>query len=190
MKTLKNILVVGMLSMVLTGFANDISDEKTKAITIFRFVNVKKGHQILIKNDNGSVIHRETVERNGNYAQFFDLSNLDDGFYTIEVDKDFEIIIKPFRIASKKVIYLNDKQTTEYKPVVRTDKNKVIISQLALNAKKLNIKLYYEDELIHEDTLKGASILDRVYSLSDDRKGKYSLIMTSGNREYVEFFSI
>ena len=175
---------------MITGYANEITNDPKSDITTFRFVNAKKGHQILIKNEDGSVIHRETVERNGNYAQHFDLTNLSDGLYTIELDKDFEIVVKPFKMVSKQVIFLNGKQTTEFKPVVRTNENKVMISQLALKAQTLNIELYYQDELIHKDVLKGDSILERVYSLSKERKGNYTLKMTSNNRLFTEQFSI
>ncbi len=190
MKALKHMLVVVSMLTLVTGYSNEIKNESTKDITTFRFVNAKKGHQILIKNEEGSVIHKETVERNGSYSQKFDLTNLSDGFYTIELNKDFEIIVKPFKIASKEVIFLNAEQTTVFKPVVRAEKTKVMISQLALNDKPLKIELYYNDELIHKDTLKDGIILKRVYALSNKRKGTYSIRMTSGDRVFVERFTI
>ncbi|WP_051605444.1 hypothetical protein [Sediminibacter sp. Hel_I_10] len=190
MKALKHMLVVVSMLTLVTGYSNEIKNESTKDITTVRFVNAKKGHQILIKNEEGSVIHKETVERNGSYSQKFDLTNLSDGFYTIELNKDFEIIVKPFKIASKEVIFLNAEQTTVFKPVVRAEKTKVMISQLALNDKPLKIELYYNDELIHKDTLKDGIILKRVYALSNKRKGTYSIRMTSGDRVFVERFTI
>ena len=190
MKTLKSIFTVTLLLNMMIGYANEISNDPKSDVTTFWSINAKRGHQILIKNENGSVIHRETVERNGNYMQRFDLANLDDGLYTIELDKDFEIVVKPFKIVSNEVIFMEAAQTTLFKPVVRAEKNKLMISQLALNKETLKIELYYFDELIHKDTLKGDDILERVYLLANDRKGNYSLRMTSGDRLFVERFTI
>ncbi|TXD83837.1 hypothetical protein ESY86_07265 [Subsaximicrobium wynnwilliamsii] len=190
MKTVKQVLAVVFMLTIVTGYANDVKNEPTSSSATFRFLNVKKGHQVSIKNDEGRVIHRETVKRNGDYAKRFDLSDLEDGNYTIELDKDFEIIIKPFKMVSNEVILLSKLQTSIFKPVVRTKKNHLMISKLALNNESLNIELYYNDELIHKDELKGAKILERIYTLSPSEEGIYVLRMSSGDRTFVERFRI
>jgi len=190
MKTIKRMLVVVFMLTIVTGYSNEVEKDPIRNITTFRFLNAKKGHQVSIVDANGNVIHREIVERNGQYMQRFDLTNLKDGLYTIELNKDFEIVIKPFKMTSNEVVFLKSKEKTVYKPVVRTEKNLLMISQLALNKEPLKIELYYNDVLIHKDVLGDATILERVYNLSKTEKGSYKLKMTSGSKSYIERFNI
>lgn len=181
MKTIKKILFVATMLTIVTGYANDIKN--------LELANVKKGHQLTIIDSKGEILYHEAIERNGSYLNKFDLTLLKDGMYSIELDKDFEIIIKPFEVKSNKVLFLNDKETKEFKPVIRVNENQLIISQLSLNNQPLEVKLYYNDELIHKEILKNQSILKQALRLSKSQKGNYSLRMVSGNRVFVETFS-
>lgn len=191
MKTIKKMLFVAMLLTVVTGYAKEFkNDNPNNVITTFKFLDVKKGHQLILKDHEGTVLHRETIKRDGVYWKKFDLTSLDDGLYSIELSKDFEIIVKPFQIKSNQVIFLDNEETKVFKPVVRVEDFQLLISQLALNADSLKVELFYNGELIHSDELKGRSILERVYSLSKTESGDYFIRMTSGERQFTKRFSL
>ena len=90
------VLVVVFMLGTLVNYANDkdvnnvIHAKKTKVV----FKGAKKGHQLKIKDSNGILLHVENVNIEGNLIKFFDFSKLQDGDYTLELEKDFEIIIK------------------------------------------------------------------------------------------------
>ena len=54
----------------------------------------------------------------------------------------------------------------------------------------MTVKLYFEDELIHKETLEGAKILNRVYKLDKTLPGTYTTIITFDDRVFVENFRI
>ncbi|MBR9913435.1 MAG: hypothetical protein GYB32_01200 [Algicola sp.] len=191
MKTFKKMLTVAMLLTMMLSYANEIKTATFKnSITIVQFSNVRKGHEFVIKDDRGTVLHRETIDKNCTYSQKFDLSKLKDGLYTVETIKDFVIIVSPFKIESSKVTFLEQMETKIFKPVVRRDNHQLFISQLTFDTEPLKIELFYNDNLIHTDTLKGEAILKRVYALSKNEKGDYFVRMTSGDRQFIERFSI
>ena len=115
---------------IATGYANESCiNVPSKATTILKFSNVKKGHQYTIKDSKGSILYRETIKRNGTFSKKFDFTDLDDGFYTFEIIKDFEIVVRPFKILSQEVLFLNDEVTKEFKPLVRLENNTLMVSQ-------------------------------------------------------------
>jgi hypothetical protein len=66
----------------------------------------------------------------------------------------------------------------------------VIISKLALDYPEMEVELYYEDELIHSETVKGDKTLNRVYKLDKTIKGQYAIIVKTNGRVYSENFRI
>ena len=54
----------------------------------------------------------------------------------------------------------------------------------------MKVDLYFENELIHTETIKGGEIINRVYKLDKKIKGEYTAVVSSNNREYIENFKI
>ena len=135
-------------------------------------------------------MYSETIERNGTFAKRFDFSALTDGSYTLELDKDFEIIIKPFIVQSKNATFLRNNESVVFKPVVRTENNQLLISQISLDAEPLKLELYYNGVRIFKDQIEGDKILSKVYRLSAQEKGDYYLSMSSGERSFVQSFEL
>ena len=97
MKSLKTrVLLVALMLGTLMSFANP-SELDAKKIKI-EFTDVKKGHELTIKNNEGNILYTEEVERKGDLVKIFDFSKLENGSYTLELEKDFEIIIKSIKI--------------------------------------------------------------------------------------------
>ncbi|MEM6515104.1 MAG: hypothetical protein AAF688_02895 [Bacteroidota bacterium] len=190
MKTVKNILIVAIMFALSIGYSVNEETNPTKSKTVLVFSNVKKGHELIVKTVNGKVVYRETIERNGTYAKRFDLTALEDGQYIIELDKDFEIVLKPFNIVDHKVNFLKEQEASIFKPVVRLEDDKLMISQLALDKNPLNMELYYEGELIYQVKMETESIIEKVFKLSENQKGEYSLRFSSGDRIFNERFTL
>jgi hypothetical protein len=153
------------------------------------FKIVKKGQILSIKRANGSTIYTQQIKNTGNYSSVFDLSQLPEGKYTTELEKDFEIIIKSFSVVSGKVSFESEKKI--FKPVIRIENNLVLIAHINFEKTPININLYYNNELIlSEEAINTEAILKRVYRLSNEEKGNYSIIVHSGDRHYTKKFTI
>lgn len=192
MKTMKKMLVLVILFTMATGYAtgNDVH-APNKVTTIVKFSNVKKGHEYTIKNSQGVIIFSDMIEKEGTFAKKFDFTDMEDGFYTFEISKDFEIIITPFEILSHRVKFLDDQMTKKFKPVVRLKNDVLIISQLNLvDDASMKVQLYYEGEVIHNETLKGGQVLESILKLSKNEKGAYNLIITSGGQNFFQTFEL
>ena len=193
MKTIKTkVLVVVFLLGTFVNFANraDVSNVlNTKNIKLV-FNEVKKGHLLTIKDKDGTIIRSETVSKPGLLAKMFDLSSLNDGTCTIELNKDFEIIVKTLEVKNRTVIFNENSKIVIFKPVIRNEENILMISKIAFDKKPSKISLYYNDEIIYSETIKSEMILNRVYKLDKEEKGDYKVVMYNNKRSYVHNFKI
>jgi len=194
MKTIiKTILVVALMFGTLIGHAND-NKNSAGAVNVKRvevaYKAVKKGNALTIKNEYGITIYKQVIQTSGNYKKTFDLTNLENGSYTTELEKDFEIIIKKLEVKDGFVTFLKEENEVIFKPVVRTEGDLVLISKIAFDDQPLNVNLYYNDTIIHSEEIEGKKFINRVYRLSKSEKGEYKLVINSDNRTYTKEFNI
>lgn len=192
MKTIKRTALATILMFAtMVNFANTTkdSDLNTKKVTI-TFNNANVGHKLTIKDSEGVTLHTENVEKVGDFMKVFDLSALENGNYSLEFEKDFIVEVKSIKVTENNVIFDNTATKVIYKPVLRTDNYKVMISKIAFDKKPLKISLYHEGNVIFTETLSGDKILNRVYSLDDKVKGEYRIVLHNNGRSYTNTFSI
>ncbi|WP_299666726.1 DUF3244 domain-containing protein [uncultured Polaribacter sp.] len=190
--TIKKCLVVVMMLGTFINYANgtktaiDVIDGKRVKV---EFKIVKKGQTLSIKDENGIVMYSQKIETSGTYSKTFDLSKLKKGKYTTELEKDYEILVKSFKILDGQIYFEGEKKI--FKPVIRTENNLVLISKIAFNKEPLKVALYYNDEIIFSETVKDSKVVvNRVYKLSEEEKGDYRVVINSDNRTYTKDFKI
>jgi hypothetical protein len=192
MKTIKKrVLVVVFMLATLFNYANNKNDfnetvnaDKVKVV----FENVKKGQQLTVNDENGIQLHAETVSKEGELTKFFDFSPLNDGLYTIELNKEFVVVIKSLEVKNKKVLFIKDSEKVIFKPVIRTIENLVLISKINFDKKPIKISLYLNGEVIFSETVKDEDLLKRAYRLENEIKGDYKVIISSNDKSYTNEF--
>ncbi|WP_218598136.1 DUF3244 domain-containing protein [Polaribacter sp. NJDZ03] len=192
MKIKKIILVALMLGTLITN-ANEKDNtnyKEAKGTVKVEFNNVKKGHTLTIKNANGLTVYNNEIKNSGNYSRTFDFSALENGVYAVELNKDFEIVIKQFYVENGLVSFINNNNEKIFKPIIRTEGKLLLISKISFNNEPLNVTLYYNDEAVLSETISGDKLLQRVYKLSEQKVGSYKVIISSNNRTYVKDFTI
>jgi len=190
MKTIiKSNLVVLLMFITLIGYAKSTNTNVDDNVKIV-FKSVKKGQALIIHNERGQVVYKEKIKNSGNYSQTFDFTNLEDGLYTTELEKDFESVVRKFEVKNGKASFLDVDKNKIFKPVIRTEENLVLISKIAFSKAPLYIDLYYKGDLIHSETVKGNNVVNRVYKLSKEEKGDYQIVINTDNKVYNKNFSI
>ena len=192
MKTIKRITLVALMLGTLIGYANEdkkSTDNKAKKTVKVEFNNVKKGQTLSIKDQQGAAVYNNEIKAAGNYSRTFDVSALEDGIYSAELNKAFEIHIKEFYIKNGLVTFLNNENEKVFKPVIRSKDNLLYISKLAFDQESLNVIIYYNDEVILSETVEGKE-LQRTYKLSENKIGSYKVVVNSNNRTFVKDFTL
>jgi len=191
MKTMKrNALLVALMFGTFVSYAHS-TDAKNTASNDVTVNDVREGHLLAIKDNTGRTIYSENVNSNGNFNTSYDLSQLKDGLYTLELSKDYEIKTKQFVVTAKAVTFLENTEKSVYKPVFRMENSRMLISQLALDKEStLEIEIFFEGERIHQEEVTGNAILNRVYNLKEKTPGRYKVVMKANGRTYRRNFKI
>ena len=188
---MKKIILVALMFGTLISYANEnINTEDAKKTVKVEFNNVKKGQTLTIKNSNGLTVYNNEIQNSGDYSKTFDFSALENGIYSAELNKDFEIVIKQFNVENGLVTFLNNKDQKIFKPIIRTEGELLLISKINFNNEPLKVSLYYNDEAVLSETLSGDKILKRVYKLSQKETGVYKVVISSDERTYSKEFKI
>ena len=184
------VAVTFLLSLVSYATEKNISSTIEGRKVKVEFTAVKKGQVLSIKNANSIVMYSDIIEMAGNYARTFDLTGLENGKYTTELEKDFETIIKPFLIENGLVTFLPEENKTIFKPVIRIQDNLLLISKISLENQPIKITLYYKGDVIYTETAKDIKVLNRAFRLLKNKKGNYTATINANGKKYSKNFKI
>ena len=145
---------------------------------------------IFIKNTTGKIIYEKPGDIYSSNIKEIDFSYLENGYYTLEINKDFHIEIKPFTVISGKAIFHPRAEKTIFKPVIRSNKNKILISKLNFETCSMKVNIYYEDELILSDIIEGKKLIQKIYTLHKNKKGDYKIVAKVNDRIYTRKISL
>jgi hypothetical protein len=148
------VAVTFLLSLVSYATEKNISTTIDGKKVKVEFTAVRKGQVLSIKNANNIVMYSDVIEMAGNYTRTFDLTNLENGKYTAELEKDFETIIKPFLVENGLVTFTPEENKTIFKPVIRIQDNLLLISKISLENQPVKITLYYQGDIIYTENAK------------------------------------
>ena len=189
MKKFKNNLLVAIALMLgtLTNYAN--VEKISKNIRVV-FENVEKNHALTIKDQEGVVLYNENIHENGMLVKFFDFSTLNDGIYTIEVEKEHEIIIKEVDIKDNVVTLNKAAEKVLYRPSIEIKEDRVFVSRINTDKSPLHVTVYYKDHEIAEETVASEKeVVTKVYHLDEALRGNYSIVVSSKETSYSKEFS-
>lgn len=189
MKTIKKMTLVVLMFLSTLSYAEKRNLTALSKVVIVEFVNVRKGQTLLVKDQYGITLHSETIKEDGYLSKKFDLTQLKEGQYTLELEKDFEIIIRPFEIKNNAIEFFESQETKAFKPVIRKENNKLLISQMSLESKPIVVEIYFDDELIYSETARGEKTMNRIYKLSKYETGDYRTVVKIDNRIYKKQFT-
>ena len=190
--TIKKTMVLVLIFVTFISSAIENS-KSNKLVSVKRvkveFRNVKKGQTFIIRNENKIIVHKQKIVKLGTFSKVFDLTNLKDGIYTSEVEKDFEISIKKFSVSNGYVTFIKEESKKIFKPLIRLKGDLLLISKVSFK-EPLNIVLYYEENTIVDEQFEGKDIINRIYKLSKAKKGAYMVVVNSDNRLFTKNFTI
>jgi len=186
---MRKIVLVALMLGTLNGYATETTLVENGNEVRVEIATLKKGQNVSIKDSKGKVIQKKTVETENSVDKAFDFNTLENGYYTLEVNKDFQIVEIPFTVVSGKTTFYAKEEKTIFKPVVRTQANSLLISKLEFDANPLEVSIFYEGEEIFNETVKGGSLLQRAYKLEEQNKGFYKVVLKANDRTYSNEFS-
>lgn len=184
-------LLVALMLGSLSGYASETYFEKGKNNgNMTTLINVKKRTHLFIKTVTGKVVYEQFENVSNTGIKDLDISSLKDGYYTLEINKDFEIDVLNFSVVQGEAIFHKETEKTIFKPIMRNKKNKILVSKLDFEGYPMKIAIYHENEVIYRDIVEGENLMKKVYVLQENIKGTYKIVAKANNRIYRNEFTI
>jgi len=184
------------MSATMLSFANEVSIIKVKNDadkTSVILTDVKQGNLLSIKDENGIILYKEFIEKSGSYSKGFDLTELPNGSYLFEIDKDVEIDTMPFTVENEVVTFTKEEEKIIYKPVTRVVGDLLYVTKLSLNESPLVIDIFYGNsavngtlEPVHSETIQDSKVIERVYKLEDFNQGTFEIVCHTEGRTFTK----
>ncbi len=159
--------------------------------TALTLKNVKEGNLLSIKDESGLILYKELIEKAGLYSKGFDLTQLPNGNYFFELEKDMEIKTIPFIVKSNNVIFKKAQERTIHKPHTKIKGNAIYVTKLALHFQPLHIEIFldtpYGYESLYTEKIRNKKVIEKIYKLSE--KGSYKIVYNTENRVFTKYFN-
>ena len=191
----KGILMVTLFATLLSSaneatFFNVKNEVRTTSLTLN---NVKEGNLLSIKDDNGVTLYKELIHKPGIYTKGFDLTELPNGSYIFELDKDVEIKIIPFSVKAGTVLFNNEEELIIFKPFVRLNGDLAFLTKLSINEAPLKIEIFFTDSneytLVYSEKIENTAEIKRIFKLNGLKNGSYKMVFHSEDREFTKFIN-
>ncbi|MGB5981342.1 MAG: hypothetical protein WBG46_04285 [Nonlabens sp.] len=185
-KHLLNYLLISLFTLTAVK-ANP--NKPISSVAIFEFDNVQSGETLSIKNLENELIYTENVSKSGLYRKRFDLSELENGIYTLILERADKFEFQDFEISGGILISESEKAIL-YKPTAQLIKDRLYVSQYTTAETKLSIAIYYNGELIHSGSVSGTKTIGRIFKLDKSMKGEYSIVLKSHGETFYRTVTI
>lgn len=173
------VMVTGLVSMASERDGNiEIKDLNSKVIQ-FTLNNFDGDLQVTVKDTHDYVLYKENFEGTI-YSKKYDLSELPNGIYFVELRGETKIKTIPFIVSGNKVEFNYEASKIYFKPVIVVKDKKVNITKLALDKESFLIEVYnVNSKLIYKEVLEGKKHLQRRLNLEELPSGTYYLVLRS-----------
>ncbi|MBL3654675.1 hypothetical protein [Fulvivirga sediminis] len=195
---IKNSLLVILFSTSLLSFASGASPYvKVKRFDGKKFVVIVKSAnptdlQISLRDRNDFELYAERhADVKDGYAKKFDVADLPDGSYFLEIENAQKIDVYSLEIAQGKLSIESDNRVAIFKPQVFQKGNQVDIAML----KYLNVPMKFSilnntNDIIYEDTLADSQSVNKRYDMSKLDPGIYTLRFNLAGRLFTKSIDI
>ena len=183
MKTQILILIVSVFSLSVFASGNSTIDaEKSKSLVVETSLWKSDKVNIQIKEASGVVILDETVKNTKNLRRY-NLKNLPEGVYTLELSNDLKITTQEFTINAKSVV-LSTEIKTVYKPVIIWNEAGFDVNLMTLgNTAFINIQ-DKDNNIVFAEKLVTPAVHKR-YDISALTSGEYTVTVAMNGRSFV-----
>lgn len=194
---MKNILVLAMVFATLSSNATEktsLNNEEDGKTTLI-LKDVVQGEKLIIKDNFGVVLYNEILLKSGEYTKTFDLTTLPDGNYIFELDKQAQIKVYPFTVASNTVKFDKENLKVIFKPKVEYKNNAIYVRALNADMSPSKVELLYNVtdssfETIYSENISNTSLIAKEFKILEKEKEEYKVKVTLNGRTFTTSINI
>lgn len=189
-KSLKNNLFVIVLLLVSNFvFANrslpalEVFDAKNKTFTISTHNATLNKVSLRILDNAGAELHQEDITIVNNFKRLYNLSNLPNGTYQIELEDNQTIRKQIVIISFNDMEISSEHEVNIFKPTIKTKGKDILFNMLVLDKSDVDFVIIDEKGLeVHSEVFKDLTTIHKQFKLSKLSSGRYTIRIENKNR--------
>ena len=141
-----------------------------------------------ILDENQNIIFSEKIATTS-YTKKFDLNELENGSYYIELDDSLRTLVYPISVENKEVKILKRIENT--KPVFRKKGSMLFLNLLNLDGEDVQIKVFDSDNrTLFSEVIKNESIVTKAFNFETAHEDRYTVVVKDGENTYYEDIAV
>lgn len=189
MKTKNLILTVLAVFVAATGFAtqrptmNVIPVENEKAMVAFETMTPAT-FELSLKNQSGEVVYFKKSEKPvQNYSLIFDLRNLDDGSYHVNLKHGNCTIDREITVFNGHTLQVGE-EVRMFSPYYKFENDMLQISYLNNSQKNVFLNVFRDGEHVTGKKLGKEMCIQKMISFSNLDKGTYDVVLSNNQNDF------
>jgi len=153
-------------------------------------LNIDTPFSLTIREKNGVILHKERVKSSAQFSKIFNMSELADGEYILEIKSVKGKQTRTFFVEGANVLTKDSADSKNTASFV-VNKNTMLLSYINGSKDYSYLQLLNANgDVVFEDHLNNLLVIQRQYNLSKLTKGSYTAKLYSGNQSYVSEFCV
>lgn len=142
---------------------------------------------IVIANENGEVLMSETVKEKPNFVKRYNMSQMENGSYTLTVTKKTIRTVQPFEITKNGLTISELEKKEKFIPTVSFNNDKLDVNVLLGNYSNITVRILdNEGRKVKEDKNYVVLDLHKRYDLTQLPNGVYVIEVMAGDETFYQ----
>lgn len=151
--------------------------------------NNVSNYEISIHAKNGDIVYYKLSDKPvASYQKVYDMKNLENGDYKLSLKVNGANLERSFKVTAKN-IYFGESEV-DFDPYFRFDGKELKFSYLNFKMENFKMEIFDGNELIYKTKVGKDFPINSGYNLSKLEAGKYKVVLSSFNKEFVYHFEI
>jgi hypothetical protein len=160
---------------------NIVTLDDAKALVVAE-TDPEVASEISIEDANGNLVYYKEAKATAKFKSVFDLSNLEDGTYTVEVKTGTAAAKREVDIRHGEVVV--KALQTAIDPYFAYDGDMLKVSYLNFDKKNLSLLIYKGSQLVFQSEIGKDFNVQRGFDVSDLVKGQYSVVLAGTGEDF------
>jgi hypothetical protein len=180
--TIMSLMVLGTLVTKANEITLDFVTKNTEKSIVFNLAQVSKHTSIQFLDSDRNIIYSGDVLQYNSLRKKFDLSKLESGTYTLNVEDTIKIMTYVIVIDESKITVVSKNEVI--KPAFRVKEDVVFMNLMNSNKEDVTVMVFdQENRVLHTEKILDQLIVEKAINFKKAFKGNYSIVVktTQGN---------
>ncbi len=195
MKTIKSFITVLLLAAATIAMAVEKPKANVHPVNANQFLvaieTPKATAMEVIINDNlGDIVYyKQTNKPVASYKKIFDVKNLENGDYSIELKTNGMISKRDLVIDDNNIFVGKPDNASLEQPFFGLEDETLVLTHLNFEKEKYRLTIFDEEGMVYEGPVEAVTPINAGFDISKLKAGNYEVVLNSDTREFSYSFS-